>query len=92
MRSNFHTSTLPSKAVEQSLENHLLNKNFNDIKELIGKLIVSGKDGPNLFDILILSSKPLRLRIPDTLYKVNETVYYIYSDSKDLVNILAGDG
>ena len=92
MRTNFHTSTLPPKAQEQPLENHLLHKNFNGIKELIEKLIASGKNGPNLFDILISSSKALRLRIPDTLYKFNDSIYYIYSDIKDSINILSGDG
>lgn len=92
MRSQFHTFTVPPQITQASLDSCIQNKDPRETKELIDKLIHTGKEGPNLFEILISSSTSLKLKIPDTLCQLHGILYYLYSDQKELVKIVSGEG
>ena len=51
----------------------------------------TGTPGPDLLAILISSPSSLRLRVPETLYKVNDTIFYFSTDEKGLVRTQAGE-
>lgn len=90
-RSAFHTSTLPPKNQDRLLEEYICKKDIRETKEIISKLIETGTPGPDLLAILISSPSSLRLQVPETLYKVNDTIFYFSTDEKGLVRTQAGE-
>jgi hypothetical protein len=91
IRSSFHTSTLPPKIQDRTLEDLPFKRDPRESKEIISKLLESGTPGPDMLAILISSSSTLKLRLPDTLFKINDTIYYFYTDEKGLVRTEAGE-